>query len=123
MKKIALTLVALLSVVAIALSFAACGAKGTYKFESAKIGPLTYYAGDEIPVIGSINKNDFTLKLNDDGTCSIKVYNNDSVKTGKWTEEDGKIKFDIEGLTIGEATRDGDTITFMFGVGYFTLKK
>lgn len=123
MKKIAVALVALLSVMVMALAFTACGASGKYKFESVKIGNLTYEAGDSIPLVGSIEKDDFVLELNNDGTCSIKVYNSDSAKTGTWTEEDGKIKFNVSGLTIGEATCDGNRITFYFVIGTFTLKK
>ena len=106
-----------------ALSFSACSAKGKYKFESVTIANKTYKAGEEIPVIGTINKDDFVLELNKDGTCSMKAYNSDSAKSGTWKEENDKIKFDISGLTIGEATRDGNKISFYFVIGTFTLKK
>ena len=123
MKKFAVSLVAVLAVIIMAFSFTACSAKGKYKFESVTIANKTYKAGEEIPFVGKIDKDDFVLELNKDGSCSIKTYNNDSLKTGTWKEEDGKIKFDVEGISIGEATRDGNKISFYFVIGTFTLKK
>lgn len=126
MKKFAISLVALLSVVVMAFAFTACGASGKYKFESVTVGvgPLskTYEVGDEY--LGTkLSKDWFTLELNSDGTCSIKTNDKDSVQTGTWTEEDGVITFDVSGLTIGKATKDGNRITFNYGVMKITLKK
>lgn len=126
MKKFAISLVALLSVVVMALAFTACGASGKYKFESVTVGigslSKTYEVGDEYLGV-ELTKDWFTLELNSDGTCSIKTNDSDSAKTGTWTEEDGKIKFDVEGLTIGKATKDGSRITFDYGAMKITLKK
>lgn len=126
MKKIAISIVALLSVVVMALAFTACGASGKYKFESvtAGIGALskTYEVGDEYLGV-ELTKDWFTLELNNDGTCSIKAFDSDSAKAGTWTEENGVITFDVQGIAIGKATKDGNRITFDYGLLKITLKK
>ena len=126
MKKFAVSLVALLSVVVMALAFTACGASGKYKFESMTVGvgslSKTYTVGDEYGG-KELTADWFTLELNNDGTCSIKTNDKDSAQTGTWTEEDGVVTFDVSGLTIGKATKDGNKITFDYGVMKITLKK
>lgn len=126
MKKFAISIVALLSVVVMALCFTACGTSGTYKFESMTVGvgalSKTYEVGDEY--LGTeLTKDWFVLELNSDGTCSIKTNDNDSAKAGNWTEEDGVITFDVQGIAIGKATKDGSRITFDYGLMKITLKK
>lgn len=125
MKKFAVSLVAILAVVVMALSFAACGA-GKYKFESLTVGvgslSKTYSVGEEYGGV-ELSKDWFTLELKNDGTCSIKTNDKDSAQTGTWKEENGVITFDVEGLTIGKATKDGSRITFDYGVMKITLKK
>lgn len=126
MKKFAITLVAILSVVVMALSFTACGASGKYKFESLTVGvgslSKTYEVGDEYLGV-ELSKDWFTLELNSDGTCSIKTNDNDSAKAGTWTEEDGIVTFNVSGISISKATKDGSRITFDYGIMKITLKK
>lgn len=126
MKKFAISLVAILSVFVMALSFAACGASGKYKFESMTVGvgalSKTYEVGDEY--LGTeLSKDWFTLELKSDGTCSIKTNDSESAKAGTWTEEDGVVTFNVSGVSIGKATKDGNRITFDYGVMKITLKK
>ena len=126
MKKITLSLVTLISVLVMAFSFAACGAGGTYKFDSLSVGvgslSKTYSVGEEY--LGrKLEAGDYTLVLKGDNTCTIKLGENESEKTGTWKEEDGKITFDVSGVTIGKATRDGSKITFDYGGLKITLKK
>ena len=123
MKKLTVSLAMLLAVVIMAFSFTACGVSGRYEFESVTIAGTTYKEGDSIPLAGTINKDDFYIVLNKDGTCTVKVYNAQSEKSGTWTQDGKTIKFSISGISIGEATRDGRKLTLYFMIGTFTLKK
>lgn len=125
MKKIAITLVAILSVAVMALAFAGCGVSGTYKFESATIGNKTYEVGDEM-LNTKLEKDSFILVLNGDGTCSFKSGESEEEVKGKWEEkEDGKITFTSEtvGIPFSSATRDGSRLTFDLEGVKITLKK
>lgn len=126
MKKLAISLLSILAVAVLCFSFAGCGANGTYKFESLTVGvgslSKTYSVGEEY--LGQeLTVDWFTIKLENNGECSIKVNDSDSAKAGTWKEEDGKITFSVEGIDIGAATRDGNKITFNYGVMQITLKK
>ena len=129
MKKFAISLVAILSVVVMALSFAGCGASGKYKFESMTVKILgsetTVKAGEEYNG-QELSKDSFVLELNSDGTCSFTAFGSDSVSTGTWEEEDGVLK--ISGFALKNVTRDGSRITFEYSFlgltsATITLKK
>lgn len=125
MKKFLASLAAFVAVVAIALTFAACSTGGTYRFEKATASVLgistEYTAGQEMPGVGKLDTDSFTLELNNDGTCKIKVFGSATLQSGTWSEEDGTITFNISGITLGKATRDGDRITFTYGFSGLSL--
>ena len=109
-----------------AISFAACGVEGKYKFESMTVKILgaetTFHAGEEY--LGQeLSKDWFTLELNNDGTCAVKTNESNTAVKGTWTEEDGVIKFDVVGISIGKATREGNKIILNYGIMTITLKK
>ena len=127
MKKIAVSLVAILSVLVMALSFAACGGSDKYKFESLTVSVMgvevtTFKVGEEYYNI-TLSEDWFVLELKKNGTCVIKAEG-DEAETGTWTEKDGVITFNVSGVKIGKATKDGNRLTFSYGNNLkVTLKK
>lgn len=133
MKKLAVSLVALLAVVVMCFSLAACGASGTYKLYSYEVGGKEYKVGDTIntPVTNKeieLEEGSFELVLKGDGTCVFKNPDSKDGVEGKWEEgekdEEGKTKISFTGVSgLTNVTRDGNKIVFDFFFAKVTLKK
>lgn len=116
MKKVKVLLVGILTLVLSLFCLVGCGVEGTYKFESLSVGALgftkTYEVGEEYNG-EKLTKDYFTLELKKDGTAV--VGEDGSTFTCDWAEDDGKITFKQNGITLYTATVDGNEMTLKFG--------
>ena len=132
-KKIAITLVSLLVVVVMALSFAACGVGGKYKFYSLTVTVFgeerTAQAGEDLDMGGGwtypVSENDMILTLNRDGTCtmSTNMFGKSSHAEGTWEEVDGKVNILVDGKVTSTFTVDGNKLVMKSEGMTFILKK
>ena len=149
--KIAITIVSLIAVVVVALSFAACGGvAGTYKLEELSVtykGEVyTAKAGGDLVVVDEVGEttSTFTYTIDEkacvfqfksDGTYSIRiqlpVFSFQGVTTsdehfeGKWEEADGKINIlNDDGEVTATYTVENNRIVWeVEGLYKVTLKK
>lgn len=126
MKKLAVSLVAALSVVIMCFALAACSTKfeGTYKFysmEGKEAGiEINYKVGDDIMGIGKITEDFMVLTVNTDNTLTISTMGQEI--SGTWKEEGGKYSITVSGTTQ-EVKVSGNKITFEQNGSKVTLKK
>lgn len=109
MKKQVKKLAAVITVMLMLLSFASCG--GTNMSDSPYLGTWSAttaeYSGIEISV-DSVFGGEFSLTLNDDGSCNLIV--GDEEESGKWTETETGFNVEEE----FDFTVDGDTASMEY---------
>ena len=141
MKKITLTLLALVLALGCAFGLAACGGvAGTYKLEELSVTVdgkvITAKAGEDLPLDGGswlypVQENDcvFTFKSNGTYSLSIKLPNINggspitSHEEGTWEEKDGKINVENKDGETDSFTIDGNKITLDMDIYKIVLKK
>ena len=136
-KKIFIMFASVLMLVALTFSLTACGGvAGTYKLEELCVTEngkvISAKAGENLLLESGtwtypVDKDDFVLKLNKDGTytVSMRLPNIDFTHwEGKWEEKDGKINIlDDDGEVTATYTVDGNRIVWEVEGFKITLKK
>lgn len=115
MKKIIVTVAAIISVLVLGVMLAGCSsnAAGTYKFQSMKYSEggmeMNYEVGKEIMGV-SISEDFMVLELKDDGTFSMTTkMSGTETETGTWTQEGKTVKLKVSGVEQ-TATLSGSTL-------------
>ena len=122
MKKLLLSVVAVLATVIMCVSFAACSSTnfvGTYKFKSMQGSSMGMEINIEVgkEYMGvTITEDYMTLEVKEDGTLTMSAAGGLSTQTGTWEEKDGKIVMTYGGVT-SEGTLSGGVLTITGGDG------
>lgn len=124
MKKFKTLLITSLTAILLCFCFllTGCSAAGTYEFQSVEIGGVEYKVGDEIPMLGKLEADEFeAITLNKDGT--IAGEDNEGMT---WTQDGDTIiiKVEYEGVEeeVMKLTKDGNKLIMERNMGVTTMK-